>query len=206
MLADASISHAGVSKAKPQCAARLAIGAHARRLTAAQGGRQAAAVARHTGRAGRLVRSWIRIEGRRRSWRRGQRGLSPAPRQGEGGESGRRSTLGRGGVSWSYHARWGADVGVAELAGGLRRRCARVGEGRRVGKEWCIGEGRRIGEGPVIGKGHVGDGRGEERRWRRRRKRGEVPIWGKRISANLEGDGAYIEPPPFVTGHIPNRD
>jgi hypothetical protein len=57
MLAGASISRAGVSKEKPQRTARPAIEAHARRPVAAQGGRQAAAAAWHTGRAGQLVRS-----------------------------------------------------------------------------------------------------------------------------------------------------
>jgi hypothetical protein len=39
------------------------------------------------------------------------------------------------------------------------------------------------------------DDGGEERRF-----------GGKRLSADLEGDGAYIEPQPFVTGRITNRD
>jgi hypothetical protein len=38
MLADASISRAGVSKEKPQRTAQPAIGPHARRLVATQGG------------------------------------------------------------------------------------------------------------------------------------------------------------------------
>jgi hypothetical protein len=38
MLAEASISRAGVNKAKPQRAARRAIGAHASRPAAPQGG------------------------------------------------------------------------------------------------------------------------------------------------------------------------
>jgi hypothetical protein len=45
MLADASISRAGVSKAKHERVARPAIGAHARRPAGAQGGRQAAMAA-----------------------------------------------------------------------------------------------------------------------------------------------------------------
>jgi hypothetical protein len=66
-------------------------------------------------------------------------------------------------------------VGATELAGGGRRRCARVGEERRVREEQRVGEGWRIGEEPLIGDGH-----GEERRWpQRRRKRGEAVIWGK---------------------------
>jgi hypothetical protein len=28
-------------------------------------------------------------------------------------------------------------------------------------------------------------------------KRGEVAIWGKWLGANLEGDGAYVEPSTF---------
>jgi hypothetical protein len=48
------------------------------------------------------------------------------------------------------------------------------------------------------------EGRGKERRRRRRRRKNDA-IWGKRLSV-LEGDGAYIEPPPFVTGRITNRD
>jgi hypothetical protein len=45
------------AKAKPQRATQSAIGAHARRPAAAQGGWQAAVAARHTCRAGRLVQS-----------------------------------------------------------------------------------------------------------------------------------------------------
>jgi hypothetical protein len=54
----------------------------------------------------------------------------------------------------------------------------------------------------------VGDGRGEERRRRRRWRKRDERRWfgGKRLSADLEGDVAYIEPPPFVTGRIPNHD
>jgi hypothetical protein len=94
MLAGASISRAGASKEKPRRTARPAIEAHARRPVAAQGGRQAAAAAWHIDRAGRLVRSWIRIEGRQCTWRRDRRELAPVPRQGEGGESGRRCARG----------------------------------------------------------------------------------------------------------------
>jgi hypothetical protein len=84
------------------------------------------------------------------------------------------------------------DVGAAELTGGGRRRCARVGEGRHVGEERCIEEGRRVGEEPLVGEGRVRDGPGEERRG--------SDLGEKRVSADLEGDWAYIEPSTFCHG------
>jgi hypothetical protein len=65
---------------------------------------------------------------------------------------------------------------TAELAGGETQRGAHVGDGQRVGEELHVEEGR------------VRDGRGEERRWRRRR-RGD--LGEKRLSARLEGDEAH---------------
>jgi hypothetical protein len=88
-------------------------------------------------------------------------------------------------------------------AGVMVGRGWRVGEEMRIGEERRVGVvprvvrgGRRRGQagrrretmmracwggvagrdGPLIGEGCVGDGRGEERRWRRRRKRGEAAI------------------------------
>jgi hypothetical protein len=66
---------------------------------------------------------------------------------------------------------------------------------RRRGVAWRVGE-----------DGRVGDGRAKERRRRGRARRGTTTLFrGKRLSA-LEGDEAYIEPPPFVTVRITNRD
>jgi hypothetical protein len=86
-----------------------------------------------------------------------------------------------------------ADVDAVKLAGGGRRSCARVGEQRPIGEE-RRGASEKRG---ASGKGAVrrdDDDDGEERR-----RRGEE-IWGKRLSADLEGDGAYIEPPTFCHG------
>jgi hypothetical protein len=77
MLVDASISRADVSKAKPS-AARPAIGAHARRPAAVQGGRQAAAAARHTDCKNGAQTSRRRVRGRRRG---GGLGAAGAPRR-----------------------------------------------------------------------------------------------------------------------------
>jgi hypothetical protein len=68
-----------------------------------------------------------------------------------------------------------ADVGAAELPGGGRRRCARVGEERRGALE-KMGTSRRCG------------GDDDE---------GREAIWGKQLSTDLEGNEAYIEPPTF---------
>jgi hypothetical protein len=176
MLADASISRAGVSKAKPQCAARPAIGADARRPAAAQRGRQVevAAEAWHTGRAGRLVRSCRyhnRCQGRRRrrrSWRRragGWRGRRVGEMRivGEGGESGRRCASGRGAASGRcVSVRGGRRRGRARQRRERTRHVCRGGASRRGGA--ARREGRRVGEEPLIGEGHFGDGRVEERR------------------------------------------
>jgi hypothetical protein len=203
------LSRAGISKAKPQRATGRPSGhMHPGR----QPQRGADKQRRRCGipvRLAWLVRSWIRIElrGDDTGGGGGVGGAGAAgTAAGRGSESGRRCASGRGGALGSYRARRGANVGAAELVDGGRRRCARVREGRCVGEERRVGEGRRIGEGPLIGEGHVGDGRGEERRRLRWRKRGEAVIWGKQLSADLEGDGVYIEPPPFVTSRIPNRD
>jgi hypothetical protein len=47
---------------------------------------------------------------------------------------------GRGATSWRCVASVRADIGAAELAGGGRQRCARVGEER------CVGEGHDVSE------------------------------------------------------------
>jgi hypothetical protein len=226
MLADASISRVRISKAKPQ---RGPAGHLGTRTPASS----------HTGGGKRRRRRDIPDAGtkwssgtvtlHRHSWRRAGAGW--------GGESGRGATSGRGAAlgrctsvrggcrcgqarRWretTMHAcRWGADVGAAKLAGGGRRRCARVGEGRHVGEERRVGEGRRIGEEPF-----VGDGRNEERRRRRRqRKRGEAAIWGKMAKCRSERrQGLYRTPNllsrvifttvtkgPLVSGRIMTRD
>jgi hypothetical protein len=90
-----------------------------------------------------------------------------------------------------------ADVGAAELAGGRRRCCARVGEERRGASERSDVARRRRGarRGQARRGEAVATTTEEERRF-----------GGKWLSADLEGDGAYIEPRPFVTGHIYNHD
>jgi hypothetical protein len=212
MLADASISWVRISKAKPQ---RGPAGHRGTRTPASS----------HTGGGKRRRRRDIPDAGtkwssgtvtlHRHSWRRAGAGW--------GGESGRGATSGRGAASgrctsvrggcrcgqarrwWetTMHAsRWGADVGAAKLAGGGRRRCARVGEGRHVGEERRVGEGRRIGEEPFVGDGATRRGGGDDDRGREARRR----FGGKWLSVDLKGDRAYIEPQPFVTGHIHNRD
>jgi hypothetical protein len=86
-----------------------------------------------------------------------------------------------------------ADVGAAELACGGRRRCAcQGGAARHVREERRDASEKR---GMARRDSDDDDDGGEERRF-----------GGKRLSADLEGDGAYIEPQPFVTGRITNRD
>jgi hypothetical protein len=84
-----------------------------------------------------------------------------------------------------------ADVGAAELAGGGRRRCGRVGEERHDASERSGAATRR--RGARRGRARRGEAAAtateEERRF-----------GGKRLSADLEGDGAYIEPPTFSHG------
>jgi hypothetical protein len=58
------------------------------------------------------------------------------------------------------------------------------------------------GDARVSGTGAVRRGGGDNDGGREARRR----FGGKRPSAHLEGARAYIEPPPFVTGHFPNRD
>jgi hypothetical protein len=144
-----------------------------------------------------------------RKWRRRRRrcGIPAAgmelSHRGEGlGAAAEEEGWGRGAVSGRC-ASVRADVGVAELAGDGRRRCARVGEEWRVGEERSIKEGRRVGEEPL-----VGDGRGKERRRRwPRRKRGKAAIWGETSKCRSGKRGGLIQNPrPFVTGCIHNRD
>jgi hypothetical protein len=200
MLADTSISRAGVRKAKPQRAARLAIGANTCRPAATEGGLQVAAAAWHTGRAGRLVRSCRyqnRAHGRqcRRSSRRtvgGWRGLVPsARRQGEGGELGRRCESGRGDVS-----------GICASVSGGRRR-GRAHRRRETAMRTCRGGASRRG-GAVhrrrAARRRGASCRGGARQGRARRGEARQRFGGKRVSADLEGDWAYIEPPTFCHG------
>jgi hypothetical protein len=156
MLADASISRADVSKAKPSAPDRPSGHTH--------GGRQPQ----------RGADKW------RRRWRRRdvRAAWAQPPRsdQGQGGsKSGRGAASGRGDAR-----RWGrtsvrpsspAEGGIAERMSGRsgvahRRIGARRGRARR-------------GEAATTTAG-------EERRF-----------GGKRLCADLEGDGAYIEPPTF---------
>jgi hypothetical protein len=82
-----------------------------------------------------------------------------------------------------------ADIGTAELAGGGRRRCARVGEERRIGEEWHDASEKR----GASGTGAARRGGGDDDGGRDARRQ----FGGKRLSDDLKGDGAYIEPPTF---------
>jgi hypothetical protein len=188
MLAD--VTFHGLASARPNPARRPAIRAHARRLPAAQG------VVKRRRRCGIPVglAGWYGpVSESRGDDARGGGGSGRGWHQ----RRGRERAACRGGDA----CRGGADVGAAELASGWRRQCARVQEGRLVGEERRVRERRRIGKGPLIGEGRVGDGRSENGGREARRRFG-----GKWLSADLEGDGAYTEPPPFVTGRITNRD
>jgi hypothetical protein len=83
-----------------------------------------------------------------------------------------------------------ADVGAAELAGGGRWRCARVGEEGTSEKGSASEKRLSSGTGATRRGGDDDDG---EREVRRR-------FGGKRLSADLEGDEAYIEPLTFCHG------
>jgi hypothetical protein len=79
-----------------------------------------------------------------------------------------------------------ADVGTAELVGSRRQRCARVGEERCSASE----------KGGASEKGVARRGGGDDDGGREARRRYGV----KRLSANLEGDEAYIEHLTFCHG------
>jgi hypothetical protein len=165
-------------------AARLAIGAHARRPAAAEGAGKR-----------RRKRLWcgIPVAGaqppRRRDGGRRRGGIKAG---GGGGESGR-------GVALKRCAASGTEMRVGE--GGRWR-----GRARQQREMALRGAAKRTAR-RVEEEGRVRDGRNKERggdedggREAKRR------FWGKRLSADLEGDGAYIEPRPFVTGRIHNSD
>jgi hypothetical protein len=120
----------------------------------------------------------------------------PAGAAGRGGPPCRGGPLRRGRRCVSRTGR--ADVDATELAGGGRRRCARVREERRGALERSGAPRQRRGP-------HRGQVRREEAAARTGASRKNDAIWGKQLSA-LEGDGAYIEPPPFVMVRITNRD
>jgi hypothetical protein len=190
MLPDASIARADVSKAKPQHATRPTIGAHARRSAAAQGGRQAAAAARHTARVGRLIRSCryqIELRGDDGADARGEGG----PRAGGGGELGRRCASGRGGASGR-----GATSGRCTLVRGGRRR-DRVRRRRETAMRACRGGASRQGGAARQRRAvrrRVASRRGGARRGlarcgevaaTTRRKRGERRrFWGEQLSVD----------------------
>jgi hypothetical protein len=209
MFVDASISRAGVSKAKPQpWPGRPS--RHARTpANGCMGGRQAVATAaamRHTGRAGRLVRFGIQIEGQRDA--RGG-GVGGGRRY---GESGRRCASGRG--STSGRSRAAARQGRTARGDDGRRRpswpAARDGDarvswrgvtsGRSSASErggtsgWGLSSGRGAsGTGAArIGSGDDGD---EERRF-----------GGETTKCRSERRWGLYRTPPFVTGRLPNRD
>jgi hypothetical protein len=95
---------------------------------------------------------------------------------------------------------------VGDGEGGRQRGRAR--RRRETALRVCRGgAARQRGAAPRVGEeGRVGDGHGEERRWRGWEHRGRTTRFGgKRLSA-LEGDEAYIKRPPFVTVRITNRD
>jgi hypothetical protein len=143
MLADASISRAGVSKAKPQR------GPTSHRGTRTPvGGRKGEPT---SGSGGAAYRLQERSSGAAEEECRG-----PPPRRRVGG--GGPGAASRGGAPRRGDAprRWGADVDAAELAGGGRRRCVRVGEERRVG------EGRRIEKSLSSGTGVERRGGGDD--------------------------------------------
>jgi hypothetical protein len=134
------------------------------------------------------------------------------PRQGEGGESG--GDVRRGGVT--------------RLRGTARRGCTMRDEGwTSTRTSWPAatdGDARVSGRGASSGRSDASErggvskrglssGRGASGRGAARRggddDGGRKVRWrfgGKRLNAVQEGDEAYIEPPPFVTGHIPNWD
>jgi hypothetical protein len=176
MLAGASISQADVSKAKPP-APRPAIGhTHA--------GRRPHRGANKRRRRGPVARH---TGCRSPPLRRKAGAWSPPRRGGPVGAASRRGPPRRG-------RRWalGTEMSVGEGEGGRRRgrarlrremalRACRGGAARRVGEERCGASEKRGASGK------------------------NAAIWGKRLSA-LEGDKAYIEPPPFVTIRITNHD
>jgi hypothetical protein len=80
---------------------------------------------------------------------------------------------------------------VTELAGGGRRRCARVGRG--IASERGLFSGRGASGTYVEMRGGGDDDGGREARRR---------FGGKRLSANLEGNRASIEPPLHLLSRV----
>jgi hypothetical protein len=180
MLADDSISWAVVSKAKP----KRGPASHRGTRTPAGGhrGGPASGGVGGGGAAYRLQELSYRGEGL---------GAAAEEDQGRGGgESGR-------GAASERCASVRADVGVTDLAGGGRRHCVRVEEERRDTSEKGGASKKRGASGTSAARRGGDDDRGREARQR---------FGVKRLSANLEGNGLYIEPRPFVTGRIHNRD
>jgi hypothetical protein len=106
MLVDASISRADVSKAKPQCSPACHRGART-----PTGGRTVGPARGGGGGAAYRLQKWS----------------SNVEEEGQGPPS-RRRAGGGGGATSGRCASVRADVGTAELAGGGRRSCVRVGE------------------------------------------------------------------------------
>jgi hypothetical protein len=122
----------------------------------------------------------------------------------------RRRRRRRRGIPAAGGRRRGGGPGAATEAGsglgGGGRWGRRVREGRRVG-EMRVGEGGRPAGGNGAARVSGKSGAARRRRWASgtgaaRRGGGDddggrEAIWGERISADLECDGAYIEPPTF---------
>jgi hypothetical protein len=106
-----------------------------------------------------------------------RRGGVRAGRVGGGGESGRATTS-------------GTEMHVGEEG----RQHGRARQRRETALHACRGAEEKRG---TSVKGAARRGGGDD-------DGGREAIWGE--SADLEGDGAYIEPPPFVMGRITNHD
>jgi hypothetical protein len=173
------------------------------------------AATRHTGRASTVLQvpqsssgavtvpALVEEEGRGRWWW----WVGEMLVVGEGGESGRRCTSGRDTASGRCASMRGrrqrdrarrqrdttmhACQGGVSLRGGAARR-------RRAA--------RRRGASRRGGARRGGARRGVVAAMTTEEERRDVAISGKRLSVVLEGNEAYIEPPPFVTGRVPNRN
>jgi hypothetical protein len=196
MLADASISRADISKAKPP-APRPAI-EHTHAVLRSQRGVASGGVGGSGGAAYRLQETAAEEEGRRAVAAEERRGH----RRGEEGRRGRRVGEGRrggdGDVRRGLGGRTLARPSSPAAGDGVARVLGRSGASGRSGTACWRGAAWRVGE-----EGRGGDECGEERRRRGRARRGRTAQFGgKRLSA-LEG---LYRTPPFVTVRITNRD
>jgi hypothetical protein len=89
-----------------------------------------------------------------------------------------------------------ADVGATELTGGGRRRCACVGRSDASGRSGTSEKGGASGKSLSSGTHAARRGDGDDDAEREARRRFER----KRLSADLDGDVAYIEPLTFCHG------